>query len=263
MGRGTAHAYRTALVTGASSGIGASFARLLAAAGTELVVVARGGDRLAELASRLRDEHKAVVEVLAADLTEPAGLAAVEARLGDGARPVELLVNNAGFGTTGPFAELDLDREEREVRLNVVALMRLAHVALRGMLGRGYGGILNVSSMAGFVASPGGATYAATKAFVTSFSESLHAEVRRRNVHVTALCPGFTRTGFQAQAEYDASHLPGFAWLDSDEVAAAGLAAVAAGRALCVPGAQYKAAAQLVRFTPRTLVRAAAERFGR
>ncbi|MGE5289283.1 MAG: SDR family NAD(P)-dependent oxidoreductase [Micromonosporaceae bacterium] len=262
MGHTASHAYRTALVTGASRGIGASFAQLLAKAGTELVVVARDAQRLEDLAVRLRDKHKTVVEVLAADLTEPGGLSAVEARLTDPARPVELLVNNAGFGTTGRFAELDADREEREVRLNVLALMRLAHAALGGMLERGHGGILNVSSMAGFVPSPGGATYAATKAFVTSFSESLHAEVRRRGVHVTALCPGFTRTGSQAEAGYDAGHLPGFAWLASDDVAAAGLAAVAAGRALCVPGLQYKAAAQLTRFAPRTLIRSAAERFG-
>ncbi len=263
MGRSTAHAYRTALVTGASSGIGASFARLLAAAGTELIVVARRQAKLEELAAQLHDKHQAAVEVLAADLTAPDGLAAVEARLADPARQVELLVNNAGFGTRGRFAELALEREENEVLLNAIAPMRLTHAVLPGMLDRGHGGILNVSSMAGFVIAPDSATYAATKAFLTSFSESLYAQVRRRGVHVTALCPGFTRTGFQAAAGNDAGHRPGLAWLDSDDVAAAGLAAVAAGRALCVPGAQYKAAAQLARIAPRTLVRSVAERFAR
>ncbi len=195
MGQITAQAYRSALVTGASSGIGASCARLLAAAGTELVLVARRLDRLTEVAARLSAEHKVNVEVLAADLAEPRARAPVEARLADRARPVELLVNNAGFGTSGPFAGQPVRSAESQIQLNVVALTRLAHAALPGMLERGHGGILNVSSMAGFLLAPGSATYSATKAFVTSFSESLHAEVRKRGVHVTALCPGFTRTG--------------------------------------------------------------------
>ena len=219
MGQITAQAYRSALVTGASSGIGASCARLLAAAGTELVLVARRLDRLTDVAARLAAEHKVNVEVLAADLTEPRARAPVEARLADRARPVELLVNNAGFGTSGPFAGQPVRSAESQIQLNVVALTRLAHAALPGMLERGHGGILNVSSMAGFLLAPGGATYSATKAFVTSFSESLHAEVRKRSVHVTALCPGFTRTGFHAANGVEVRDIPGFAWLDSDDVA--------------------------------------------
>ncbi len=215
------------------------------------------------MAARLAAEHKVNVAVLAADLTEPRARAAVEARLADQARPVELLVNNAGFGASGPFAGQPVQRAESQVQLNVVALTRLAHAALPGMLERGHGGILNVSSMAGFVPSPGSATYAATKAFVTSFSESLHAEVRKRGVHVTALCPGFTRTEFHAANGVATSDIPGFAWLDSDDVARAGLAAVAAGRSLSIPGAQYKTAAQLNRIAPRAVVRAVVERFGR
>jgi short-subunit dehydrogenase len=263
MGRSTVQAYRTALVTGASSGIGASCARLLAAEGTDLVMVARRAGRLQEIAGRLAGEHKIDVEVLAADLTKPDPLALVEARLADVTRPVELLVNNAGFGVSGAFAEVPADSAEGQIRLNVLALMRLTHAVLPGMLARGHGGILNVSSMAGFVLSPGGATYAATKAFVTSFSESLQVEVRKRGVHVTALCPGFTRTEFHAANPADAADVPGFAWLESDDVARAGLAAVAAGRALSVPGAQYKAAAQLTRIAPRAVVRSVVERFGR
>ncbi len=263
MGRTTVQAYRSALVTGASSGIGASCARLLASAGTDLVVVARHPGRLAEVAARLREQHKVRVEVLAADLTEPDARAAVEARLADRDRPVELLVNNAGFGSAGSFAQQPVEIAQSQIELNVLALTRLAHAVLPGMLERSHGGILNVSSMAGFVLSPGSATYGATKAFVTSFSESLHVEVRKRGVHVTALCPGFTRTEFHAANSVDAGGIPSFAWLDSDDVARAGLAAVAAGRSLSVPGAQYKAAAQLTRFAPRAVVRAVVERFGR
>jgi short-subunit dehydrogenase len=256
----TVQAYRRALVTGASSGIGASCARLLAAAGTDLVVVARRADRLADVAARLRDEHKVNVEVLAADLTDPAARGDVEARLADPGQPVELLVNNAGFGASGSFARQPVGNAQGQIELNVLALTRLTHAVLPGMLERGHGGILNVSSMAGFVLSPDSAVYGATKAFVTSFSESLHAEVRKAGVHVTALCPGFTRTEFHAANDADASGIPGFAWLESDDVARAGLAAVAAGRAVSVPGAQYKVAVQLNRFAPRTVVRAVTER---
>jgi uncharacterized protein len=259
----TVQAYRNALVTGASSGIGASCARLLARAGTDVVLVARDAGRLEEVAAQLRDRCKVSVEVLAADLTDRAGRDRVEARLADHSRPVELLVNNAGFGTAGPFARQPAESAERLIELNVLALTRLAHAVLPGMLGRGHGGILNVSSVAGFFVSPDSAVYSATKAFVTSFSESLHVEVRRAGVHVTALCPGFTRTEFHAAGEVDASAVPGFAWLESDDVARAGLAAVAAGRALSVPGAQYKVATQLNRFTPRAVMRAATGRLRR
>ncbi len=221
MGRTTVQAYRSALVTGASSGIGASCARLLAAAGTDLVVVARRAGRLEELAARLADEHKVSVEVLAADLGRPDARAAVEERLADPGRPVELLVNNAGFGAAGSFASLPVESAQSQILLNVLALTRLAHAVLPEMLDRGHGGILNVSSMAGFVLSPGSATYAATKAFVTSFSESLHTEVRSRGVHVTALCPGFTRTEFHAANSVATAGVPGFAWLESDDVARA------------------------------------------
>ena len=246
------HAYQTALVTGASSGIGERLARRLAADGCDLVILARRTGRLEALAAELRGAHRVGVEVLTADLTSPAGLAAAEARLSDPGRPVELLVNNAGFGVSGLFADLPAGRAEDQVRLNVIAVVRLAHAALPGMLRRGHGGVLNVSSVAGFVPSPGAATYGATKAFVTSFSESLAAEVKGRGVHVTALCPGFTRTDGRAR--------PGaaLAWLDADQVARAGLDAVAAGRVLAVPGAQYKSAVSLTRVVPRAVVRSAA-----
>lgn len=250
------HAYQTALVTGASSGIGQRLATLLAGDGCDLVILARRTSLLEALATRLREEHKVSVEALTADLTSPAGLAAAEARLSDPDRPIELLVNNAGFGSSGSFADLPAGTAEDQIRLNVTAVVRLTHAALPGMLQRGHGGVLNVSSVAGFVPSPGAATYGATKAFVTSFSENLSAEVKHRGVHVTALCPGFTRT---ERGDLPASGPAGLAWLDADKVARAGLNAVAAGRVLTVPGAQYKSVVSLTRVVPRGVLRSAAK----
>jgi short-subunit dehydrogenase len=242
--------FRTALVTGASSGIGEAFAALLAARGTDLVLVARRDDLLDRLARTLSERHRVAVRVLPADLTDPAQLERVEERLRR--EPVDLLVNNAGYGAFGAFAEIPLADQLRQIDLNVRAVVRLAHAALPGMLERGRGGVLNVASMSGFTPSPGSATYAATKAYVTSFSESLHAEVRGKGVHVTALCPGFTRT--------DESAGPNLIWLRRADVARAGLDAVAAGRALCVPGGQYKAVLPALRVAPRSLLRVAVNR---
>jgi short-subunit dehydrogenase len=249
------HAYQNALVTGASSGIGQRLAMLLASDGRDLVIVARRTELLDALAARLREEHKVSVEVLTADLTSAAGLAAAEARLADPDRPIELLVNNAGFGSSGSFTDLPVGTAEDQIRLNVAAVVRLTHAALPSMLRRGHGGVLNVSSVSGFVPSPGAAVYGATKAFVTSFSESLSAEVKHRGVHVTALCPGFTRTEFRGSSSGPAS----LAWLDADRVARAGLDAVAAGRVLAVPGAQYKSVVSLTRILPRGVLRSAAK----
>jgi uncharacterized protein len=254
------HSYRSALVTGASSGIGASFARLLAADGCALVLVARRADRLEQLAAQLRAEHRVAVEVLPADLASADGLATVTARLTAGA-PVELLVNNAARSARGSLAELTPETIDAQIRLNVTALAQLARAAVTGMLARGYGGILNVSSMASVTASPGSAVYAATKAFVTSLTESLHAELAGTDVHVTALLPGFTRTEFHAANDVEVGYLPGIAWLDAGPVARAGLDAVASGRPLAVPGAQYKLAAGTVRLLPRTLLRHLARRY--
>lgn len=243
-------AFRTALVTGASSGIGEAFARILAGRGTRLVLVARRADLLQTLAQELTGRYKIDVEVLAADLTAPDQLSEVEERLR--ADPVELLVNNAGYGAFGPFHEITLADQLKEIDLNVVALVRLSYAALPSMLAAGRGGILNVASIAGLAPSPGSATYGATKAYVTAFSESLHAEVAGSGVHVTALSPGFTRTD-----EIAGSSL---LWLKRADVARAGLDAVAAGRAACIPGAQYKAAAQGLRLLPRPLLRAVVSR---
>jgi hypothetical protein len=255
------HAYRTALVTGASSGIGESFARLLAADRCDLVIVARRAGRLHDLAARLRDQHKVDVEVLVADLGSHEGIETVAARLSGGGTPVELLVNNAGRSARGSFAEQPPEIVEDQISLNVLALARLARAAVGGMLERGHGGILNVSSMAGLTASPGSSVYGATKAFVISLSESMHAELAGTGVHVTALCPGFTRSEFHTANNVEVGYLPKLAWLEADDVARDGLTAVAEGRALAVPGVQYKVAAGVIKAAPRTALRQMARLF--
>lgn len=240
--------FRTALVTGASSGIGEVLAGLLAGAGVRTVVVARREDRLRALAERYDG-----VEVLAADLGDDDGLEAVADRIADAERPIDLVVNNAGFGTTGRFHELDPDRLDDEISLNIAALTKLSHAALGVMVPRGRGWLLNVSSIAGFQPAPRLAVYAATKAYVTSLTESLHEEVRSHGVHVTALCPGLTRTEFQrvSNTESYADKFPGFAWTSPELVAQSGLDAVVANRTIAVPGAQYRAYTSLVGLAPR------------
>jgi short-subunit dehydrogenase len=174
-----------------------------------------------------------------------------------------LLVNNAARSSKGSFAELSPETIDAQIQLNVVALTRLARAAVTGMRARDYGGILNVSSMASLTASPGTAVYGATKAFVTSLTESLYAELNGTGVHVTALLPGFTRTEFHATNDVEVSYLPSVAWLDADAVARSGLDAVAAGRPLAVPGPQYKLAAGAVRLLPRAALRHLSHRYRR
>ena len=248
-----------ALVTGASSGIGREIALRLAADGTELVLVARSGDRLDEVA----DQVDVSCEVIVADLADPTELSYVEDRLRDRTKAIDLLVNNAGFGSQGPFHELDLEREATVVDVNVVAVHRLAHVAAVAMALDGHGGILNVSSMSGFMATPGSATYAATKAFVTALSEAMHSELAPHGVHVTALCPGFTRTEFQDRADYDTSTLPDFVWQSALDVAAAGLDGIAANRTVVVPGAFNKMGAAMVNALPGNVRRFALDKLPR
>ncbi|MBA3267939.1 MAG: SDR family oxidoreductase [Acidimicrobiia bacterium] len=256
-------AWERALVTGASSGIGRAFAVALAAAGADLVLVARRGDRLEALATELGDAHDCSVEVLPADLTDPTGLAEVETRLGDDNRPVDLLVNNAGFATSGSFAELPVAGEEEEIRLNVLAPVRLSRAVLPGMIDRGGGGIVNVSSIAALQPLPHWATYAASKAYLTSFSEALHEEVRARGVVVLALMPGFTHTEFHERAGLPAARIPGALWMDSDEVVASALGALARKRASHVPGLANRAVAAVSRVTPRAVSRRLVGRAGR
>ncbi len=242
-----------ALVTGASSGIGETFARHLAREGSQLVLVARRRSRLEAIAAELRDEHGTSVEVLDADLTEPDAVDRVARRLRDADRPVDLLVNNAGFGSHGAFADTDPVREADEVRLNVIAVQQLAHAALVAMRPRRRGAILNVSSMAGFQPQPYAATYGATKAFVTSFSEALHAELAGSGVTVTALCPGFTRTEFADSAGVSESVVPALLWMSADTVVDAGLRGLRRGRAVVVPGVGYQLTAAVSRVTPHAV----------
>ncbi len=244
--------FATALVTGASSGIGETMAEMLADAGVRTLVVARREDRLADLA-----RHHDLIEPLPADLTDPGDLDRVAARIGDADDPIDLVVNNAGFGTTGEFAELDPDRLATEIDLNVGALTRLSHAALAAMVPRGRGWLLNVSSVASFQPAPRLAVYAATKAYVTSLTESLHEEAGPSDVHVTALCPGLTRTEFQrvSNTEQYADRFPGMAWTTPVEVARAGLEGVVANRAIVVPGLQYQLMAAATSVTPRWLRR--------
>jgi short-subunit dehydrogenase len=193
-----------------------------------LVLVARRGERLAKLAAELATE----IEVLPADLTDPTGLASVEDRLRDPVRPVDLLVNNAGVGTTGSFTKLSAQAETDKVALNVTALMRLTHAALPRMVEAGHGGILNVSSIAATTPVPWAATYGATKAFVMAFSENLNREVRRTGVHVTGLLPGPSATPL-TDAGFD-NRLPRLFWQAPEAIVARGLAAVAAGKPVCI-----------------------------
>ncbi len=240
--------WKRALVTGASSGIGDACCRLLAEEGTDLVVVARDAERLGRLADDLGPA--VAVEILAADLADPDQLARVEARLATDVDPVDLLVSNAGFGKTGDFVDLDVDVEAQVVAVNATAVLRLAHAAGRRMAAAGAGSILNVSSVAAYLPGPGSATYAATKAFVTSFSIGLGEELIPRGVQVTTLAPGFTRTEFQERAGMDPAEIPDLAWQSADVVARAGLDGVHAGKVVVIPGVHNKVAAGVASVLP-------------
>ncbi len=242
-----------AWITGASAGIGAAFARELSQRGYKLVLVARRRERLEALASELAAKHGAEVECVAADLIDPRGLESVAARIA--AEPPALLLNNAGFGTAGPLAELDPARELEQIRILVLAVVRLTRAALPGMLARGSGAIVNVSSLAGEAAGPFNATYSASKAFVTSFTEAVHEEVRGSGVRVMALVPGFTRTEFQEVAKVDPSTIPAAAWLEPETVVTACLRDLERGAARSIPGAGYKLVAAVEGIAPRAIVR--------
>jgi short-subunit dehydrogenase len=248
------------LVTGGSNGIGEALAHQMAAAGHDLVLVARGEAGLRRVGGEIAEAHGVDVEILAADLSDPDELATVESRLSSADAPVELLVNNAGVGSVGSFASLPLEGEIAQLDTNVGALVRLTHSALPLMIDRGHGGVLNVASLGAFQPAPLNATYAATKAFVLSFTEAIHEEVLRSGVRVTCLCPGFTRTGFQARSGMEAAAVPERLWMSAADVAAAGWSGWDANRAVVVPGAVNKAGAGLARVLPRSVVRKMAKR---
>ncbi|MFI5913834.1 SDR family NAD(P)-dependent oxidoreductase [Dactylosporangium sp. NPDC051541] len=240
----------TALITGATAGIGAAFARQLAAEGFELVLVARRGERLSALAAEL----SVPVEVIVADLATAAGCDAAAARLTDPARPVDLLVNNAGRSLNRSFLRSTAELEEELLRLNVHAVLRLTLAALPGMVERRRGEIVNVSSVSGFAATMPGSTYPATKAWVTNFSESQAQLVREHGVRVMALCPGYTRTEFHEVAGIDMSHSPGWVWLDAGTVVRTALRDLRRGRLVSVPGWINRLAVFGMRHAPRRLL---------
>ena len=240
-----------ALITGASAGLGAEFAKQLAKKNYDLILVARDKARLEALAASLPEAN---CEVYPADLIKADELKRLEQKLSSGA-PLDLLVNNAGIGTFGPFYQLDIEKEEEEIRLNVVALVRLTRAALGPMVAIGKGAVLNVSSIAGFVPGPKNATYNATKAYVSSFTEAIYEELQGTGVHAMALCPGFTRTEFQDRAQIDVSSIPSFAWMTAEKVVEEALYGLERRELFCVPGSGYRAIVGAIGFSPRTLIR--------
>ncbi len=250
-----------ALITGASGGIGLELAKLAAADGHDLVLVARSGAKLAGVAEELTAGHGVEVVPVVADLAKPGGVATVLERLGD--RRVDVLVNNAGVGGQGRFAvERDLADDLAMVQLNVASLVELTGSLLPGMVERGSGGVLNLASTAGFLPGPLQAVYYASKAFVRSFSEALSEECRGTGVRVTALCPGPVDTGFAAAAGLEGTVLMrrSPAKVPAEDVAAAGWAGLQKGRAVVVPGLLVRAAMQGLRVTPRRVAARIAER---
>ncbi|MFD9338352.1 SDR family NAD(P)-dependent oxidoreductase [Streptomyces sp. NPDC060028] len=241
----------TVLITGASAGLGAAFARGFAAKGCALVLVARDKHRLETVAESLEREFGARCEVLPADLLDAGGCAAVEQRLADRARPVDILVNNAGFGLPAPFPYSPVEDEERMLDLLVKVPLRLTHAALPGLRERRRGAVVNVSSVAGLL--PTG-TYGAAKAWVTAFSESLRVDMEPYGVRVLAVVPGFTRTEFQERAGMDVSALREAVWLEPRAVVAQALKDLARRRPISVTGRRYQAYALAVRHLPRTFV---------
>ena len=248
-----------ALITGASSGIGATFARRLARDGWRLILVARRRERLEALARECND-----AEVLCADLTDDAGLKTVEDRI-LAAGDLDLLVNNAGFGTLGRFFEIPVDSQDRIHRLHVLATVRLTHAALRGMVARGRGGVINVSSVAGFGQSPGSISYSATKAWMNLFTEGLYLELKSAGspVKVQALCPGFTITEFHDVMAVDRKLIPRSLWMPAEKVVEASLEGLRRGELFVIPGWRYRTFVALVSLTPRRLRHALAIRYGR
>ena len=228
-----------ALITGASAGIGAEFARQLARAGYHLVLTARREERLRTLAEEIQARFPVQVEVLPADLDEPRDLERLEERI-RALDDLTLLVNNAGFGAGGGFARNPAKPELKMIRVHVLASVRLARAVLPGMLDRGHGAIINVSSMAGFVPMPGSATYGATKAYLNSFSETLRVELAGSGVRVQALCPGMTHTELHQAAGLREARIPRIAWMTAEYVVAESLKGLRENRTVVVPGLLYK-----------------------
>lgn len=241
---------KTALVTGATSGIGRAFAEVLAHRGMDLVISGRDAQRLQAVAEDLIEEAGARVEILVADLSDRNQVDLVATRAA--APDIALVVNNAGYGLAVPFVGGDLASEQAMLDVLVTAVMRISHAALPGLVSRNFGGIINVSSVAGWLSS---GTYSAAKSYVTTFSESLAMQLRDSDAHVMALCPGFTRTEFQQRAGMKTETIPDLMWLDPQHVVQEALTDFAAAKAVSVPGTQYKTLGLAAQYLPRPLVR--------
>ncbi len=250
---------RVALITGPTSGIGSGFARRYAADGYDLVLVSRDADRLTQLASELRDEAGRAVEVLQADLAESADRDKVADRLTAG---VDVLVNNAGFGTSGEFWTADPAMLQAQLDVNVTSVMQLTRAALPAMIDAGTGTVINVASVAGLL-SGRGSTYSASKAWVVSFTEGLARGLKGTGVGVHAVCPGYVHTEFHSRAGIDMASLPSFMWLEVDDVIRETLADIAKGKVISVHGVQYKALTTAMRLLPRNLGRSTTNKLGR
>ncbi len=248
----------TALITGASAGLGEEFARQLARRGADLVLVARSVQPLEKLAADLRDAFGIATEVLTADLVSTEGVQRVAARVADAQHPIDLLVNNAGFGLPLRFADNDIEDEVAHLRVHVEAPMRLMHAALSVMRSRG-GRIINVASVAGFIPR---STYSACKQWLIGFSRWANAEYARDGVSVTALCPGFTHTTFHERMGLAPGHegVPGIGWLDAPAVVRTGLRDAARGKAVSVPSLRYRLVVVLTKVLPPSLLARAARR---
>lgn len=246
-----------ALITGPTSGIGAGYARRYAQDGYDLILVARDVDRLKQLAVELEDDA-GNVEILPADLADAAGRDKLAERL---SRGVRVLVNNAGFATSGEFWETEPAALQAQLDVNVTAVMQLTRAALPPMLAAGAGTVINIASVAGLL-SGRGSTYSASKAWVISFSEGLSTGLEGTGVGVHAVCPGYVHTEFHARAGIDMTKLPSFMWLDVDDVIQESLADIADGKVISIPGVQYKALVGAGRMIPRGLLRAVMKRVG-
>jgi len=252
----------TALITGPTAGIGRAFAEALAAKGMNLVLVSRDAGRLEQVAAQIRDSQGShlQIEVLPADLSDRSQIDRVADRLRDPKRPVQVLVNNAGFGLVRGFTETEIDQEQQLLDVLVTAVLRLTHAAVPGMVARGKGVIFNVSSVAGWIT---GSTYSAAKSWVTVFTEGLAQDLSGTGVRAVAVCPGYVRTEFHERADMDVAEVPAWMWLEAADVVAQAFRDAEQGRVISVTGPQYKAMATILQHAPRPLVRLASRSRGR
>ncbi|WP_405973649.1 SDR family oxidoreductase [Streptomyces sp. NBC_00988] len=250
----------TALITGSTAGIGAAFARRLAADGHNLVLVARNTERLGEQATELHDRHGIEAEVLTADLATDKGIDTVAARLADRKNPVDLLVNNAGFGNKGRYLDVSMADELKMLKVHCEAVLRLTSAATEAMRERGRGGVVNVASVAAFV--PRG-TYGASKAWVVQFTQGAAKDLAGTGVRLMALAPGFVRTEFHERAGMGTDNIPNWMWLDADKLVAAALSDLARGKSLSIPDPRYKALMGLVKVTPQAVLGGITSKTGR